>query len=112
MFDLSMQQLSTQKYRKPSLAACLPQNSIFLYPALPRPEPATISSKVTSSLSSPWVCESIAYEGRSSRNRLVRQKFPFGRSSKRRIVAKGLRDRGGKYVDDNPCSTATTTSRG
>src|SRR6266516_1418808 len=111
--DFLMQQLSTQKYRKPSLAVCSPQNLIFSYPALPWPEPSTISSKVTSWLSSPHVCERMAYRGIAlSSNFPVRRKSPFDRSSKRRIVARGPRGRGGTSVEDGSCSTATTTSRG
>jgi hypothetical protein len=60
---LLMQHVSTQKYLSPPCRACFPQNRIFLYPGFVLPLPVWRSAKVTSSLSAPQVCESIAYGG-------------------------------------------------
>src|SRR5271156_3504902 len=87
LFDLSMQQVSTQKYCEPSRLACSPQNRILLYPFLCLPVPSTRSLKVTSSVSGPHVCESIAYPGTSSPTKsLVRLNSPALLRSKRRII--------------------------
>jgi len=49
LFFLSMQQVSIQKYRRPSAAALSAQNCIFLHPASLLPGPASTSWKLTSS---------------------------------------------------------------
>jgi hypothetical protein len=66
-----VQQVSIQKCCRPFWLACFAQNLILSYPSFFSQIPFLMSSKVTSSSSSPHVCESIAYGGiASSRNRL------------------------------------------
>lgn len=110
-FDLSMQQLSTQKYCKPSLAACSPQNCILPYPAFPWPKPWTISLKVTSWSSSSHRCERIAYRGVALSGNRVRQNSPFGRSCKRRIIWAISRGLYGEVVENGSTSTVTVWLR-
>ena len=68
LLDLSIQHVSTQKYCNPSRLACSPQNRILSYPDFLSPVLSVISLKLTSSVSGPHVCESIAYRGMLSKN--------------------------------------------
>src|SRR4051794_36140965 len=63
-FVLSMQQVSIQTYPSPSCTACrqLPRNLADPKPDLRIP-PSSTSRRVSSSLSSPQVCDKIAYLG-------------------------------------------------
>src|SRR3982074_3586902 len=99
LFDLSIQQVSTQKLCRPSRLACSPQNRIFSYPTLFFPLPSIRSPYVTSSISAPHVCERIAYSGILPRPKsLVRLNSLSLLHSSRRIIQTGSERMSSQYA--------------